>query len=285
MEPPATLARRLWQSVEPLHAVVYFHPEPADALKRLGTRGWWMGYFAGRFAPLGPIGPAPATAMAFGFAPSMVARALPEAWQRVTPDAVVDARVRACAAALRSALPGAGEAICELADMLTEAAAACRYEGRPLAAGWLTVDGSEDPFARLWLQATVLREHRGDGHVIAGVSVGLQGLEAALTHVATGAVSRELIQRNRGWTDEEWENGTRRLQAKGLLDRDGRLTKVGGAMRRQLEEATDRLAASPVERLGQVGVERVIELATPLSRHLIDAGIVPVPNPIGVPRP
>lgn len=285
MEPTATLARRLWQAIEPLHAAVYFHPEPAEVLKRLGARGWWMGYFAGRFAPLGPIGPAPATAMAFGFAPSMVARALPEVWRRMVPGEVVEARVQSAGTVLRSTLPGTGEAVGELAKLLAEAATACRYEGRPLAAGWLAVDAGDDPFVQLWLQATVLREHRGDGHVIAAVSLGLRGLDAVLTHVATGAVTRELMQRNRGWTDEEWEEGSRRLHAKGLLDRDGRLTKSGGAIRRQLEDMTDRLACGPVERLGQLGVERTIELALPLSRRLIDTGVVPVPNTIGFPRP
>ena len=56
-------------------------------------------------------------------------------------------------------------------------------------------------------------------------------------------------------------------------------------VRRQLEDMTDRLASGPVDRLGQTGVERVIDLATPLSRHLVDSGLVPVPNPIGAPRP
>jgi hypothetical protein len=32
-------------------------------------------------------------------------------------------------------------------------------------------------------------------------------------------------------------------------------------------------------------VERAIELATTISRHLIDNGVIPVPNPIGLPRP
>ena len=77
----------------------------------------------------------------------------------------------------------------------------------------------------------------------------------------------------------------RRLRARGLLDSGGRLTKTGGALRREVEDLTDRLAAGPVERLGSTGVERAIELATPVSRHLIDTGVMPVPNPIGLPRP
>ena len=57
----AAPARRLWAAVEPLHAVVYFAPETAAAAKEVGLRGYWMGYFAGRLAPLGSIGPEPST--------------------------------------------------------------------------------------------------------------------------------------------------------------------------------------------------------------------------------
>jgi hypothetical protein len=135
------------------------------------------------------------------------------------------------------------------------------------------------------LATTVLREHRGDGHVLASVGAGLRGLDATVSFVATGAITRELIQPSRGWSDEDWAQSQRRLRARGILDRDGRLTKTGGALRRDVEELTDRLAAAPVERLGETGIERAIELAAPISRHLIDTGVIPVPNPIGAPRP
>ena len=75
------------------------------------------------------------------------------------------------------------------------------------------------------------------------------------------------------------------MTARGLLDRDGRLTKAGGALRGDMEDLPDRLAAAPVERLGETGVRRAIDLAAPVSRHLIDSGLIPVPNPIGAPRP
>jgi Helix-turn-helix family len=286
VEPALTLARRLWQAIEPLHAVVYFHPGATDAGRALGLKGWWMGYFAGRFAPLGPIGPRPAMAMAYGFAPWMVERALPDAWRFAEPEDVLAARLSATSAALAEVLPPGSERVVEdLAGMLRTAGEACRYDGRPLAAGWLAVDGGDDPYARLWIATTILREHRGDGHVVAAVAAGLRGLDAGITHVATGAMPREVLQKSRGWTDDEWDEGVRRLQAQGLLDRDGRLTKTGGALRRQVEDATDRLAAAPVERLGQTGVERAIDLALPLSRQLVETGVFPIPNPIGAPAP
>jgi len=286
MEPTPTLARRFWQAIEPIHAAVYFAPEPAEAARRIGLRGYWMGYIASRVAPLGPVPPAAVTAMAFGFAPAMVERAIPDAWTFADPSVVLGTRVGAAAEALRNHLgEQAEETVAELEAPLWDAVAACRFDGRPLAAAWSRVPRPEDPVAATWLATTILREHRGDGHVIAAVSHGLRGLDACLTHVATGAISREMIQPTRGWTDEAWQKSERRLQVRGLLDRDGRLTKTGGALRRDVEDLTDRLAAEPVERLGEIGVKQAIELAAPVSRELIDSGLVPIPNPIGAPRP
>jgi hypothetical protein len=286
MAPTSTLARRFWEAIEPIHAVVYFAPEPAEAARRVGLRGFWMGYFAGRVAAMGPVPPESVAAMAYGFAPAMVARALPDAWDFADPAAVLEARLAGAADALRHSLaPAAVDDLGELAELLWAAVAGCRFEGRPLAAAWSRVAMPADPVASGWLATTVLREHRGDGHVLASVGAGLRGLDATLTFVATGAITRELIQPSRGWSDEDWARSERRLQARGILDRDGRLTKIGGALRRDIEELTDRLAAAPVERLGETGIERAIELAAPISRHLIDTGVIPVPNPIGAPRP
>jgi hypothetical protein len=283
MEPNSSLARRFWVALEPLHAVVYFAPEPAAAAKDVGLRGWWMGYFAGRAAPLGPIGPAPVTSMFFGFAPGMVARALPDAWKFARPEDVLRTRVEAVEMALARVLPEAGPA--ELTGLLERAVAGCRFDGRPLAAAWAAVPRPPRLLARLWLATCVLREHRGDGHVLASVAAGLTGLEAGLTHIATGATTRELLQRARGWTDEEWEESRSRLLGRGLLDSSGRLTETGAAVRREVEATTDRLAAGPLEALGTAETERVIELATTLSRVVVDTGVVPVPNPMGLPRP
>lgn len=286
MGPTPTLARRFWEAIEPIHAIVYFAPEPAEAARQIGLRGFWMSYFAGRVAPMGAVPPESVTAMAYGFAPAMVIRALPDAWEFADPDAVLDARITSAARALRDNLDSAVIAdMAELSGLLWDAVAGCRFEGRPLAAAWSSVSRPDDPAAAAWLATTILREHRGDGHVLAAVAAGLRGLDATLTFVATGAITREIIQPSRGWSDDDWDQSLRRLQARGILDRDGRLTKTGGALRRDVEDLTDRLAAAPVELLGETGVERAIALASPLSRHLIDIGIIPVPNPIGAPRP
>ena len=85
-------ARRLWWTLEPLHDVVYFAPGVREAGVGLGLRGFWMTYFAWRAAPLGPVPAAPVVAMFAGFHPGTVARALPEAWSRTTPQACLRAR-------------------------------------------------------------------------------------------------------------------------------------------------------------------------------------------------
>ena len=278
-------ARRLWLAIEPIHSIVYFHRTPTDALRALGLKGFWMSYFAGRFAPLGAVGPEPVTALAFGFAPGMVQRALPDAWSLAAPAQVVATRMGAASSTLAT-VPGVGdpEELEELADLAELAASACSFDGRALAAGWSAVEAPTDPLGRLWLAATVLREHRGDGHVLASVALGLSGLEATATFVATGAMPRSVIAPNRGWSDEDWDAAHDRLRSRGLLDHMAHLTDAGRAMRDDLEATTDRLAMAPLDALGAEQVARLVALSTPLSRSLVEAGLVPIPNPTGLRR-
>ena len=94
-------ARRLWQRFEPYHAVGYFDPEVGDVFRRAGWSGFWMGYFATRAAPLGPVPPSLVTALFFGFAPRVVERALPEAWRRCGPERAWAVRLELVDRALR----------------------------------------------------------------------------------------------------------------------------------------------------------------------------------------
>ncbi len=275
-------ARRLWRVFEPLHAVVYFDPGAAEAMAA-AVPGWWRGYFAGRAAPLGAVGAGPVTAAFFGFHPAMVARALPGVWARLAPSAALDARVASGAAALRRLLPGAP--VVELAGLLGTAAAACRPGGRVLGAAWAGAAAGwapGDPWADLWLACTVLREHRGDGHVAAWTAAGVSGLEATALHSASGVVGRPRVQPHRGWSDAEWDAAEARLRRRGLLDDGGGLSAGGRALQRSVEDRTDELAAGPVAALGADGLERVLTLGGPPARALVDGGTLPVPNPIGV---
>jgi hypothetical protein len=95
------LARRFFDRFELVHAVTYFAPEARAALDGLGYRGFWMGYFAARSAPLGIVPPEVVTAVFYNFAPERVAKALPAAWQIAGPEAALRARQDSAVAALR----------------------------------------------------------------------------------------------------------------------------------------------------------------------------------------
>ncbi len=125
---PAHPARRLWAALETLHDVTYFAPEVRPAGMAQGLKGFWMTYFAWRAAPLGPVPAAPVVAMFAGFHPGTVARALPEAWSRTTPQACLAARAAVSAAALRDV--GADPEACgRAAAMLAPVAAAADSNG------------------------------------------------------------------------------------------------------------------------------------------------------------
>ncbi|MET9661067.1 hypothetical protein ABZY11_30240, partial [Streptomyces sp. NPDC006510] len=110
--------RTLWLRTEPLHAVIYFDDECRGIGKSVGLKGFWMGYFAIRTAPMGRIRPEAATAVLGVSAPGMVARSLPGAWRVVTPEKLIDLRARLAARALRRLVPGIGPLAGQLAPPL-----------------------------------------------------------------------------------------------------------------------------------------------------------------------
>ena len=279
------LARELWSVAEPIHAVVYFAPEVAEAAKALGLKGWWMGYFAGRAAPMGAVSAPVVTASFFGFHSSMVERSIPDAWVYASPGAVIETRVASVASALRRIVgPDIREVAQAAEDDLRAAVGSLDTGGRPLAAAWAAVAETGDPVADLWLRLTALREHRGDGHVAACISHGLGALEATITMVATGRIPRESIQPHRGWSDEDWAAAEAALGDRGLLA-DGQLTDAGHEVRDAIEAATDALAVAPIERLGEERASSLVAQLRPIAQLVIDESAVPVPNPIGIARP
>ena len=275
--------RYLWSLYEPVHAIVYFEPRVAGCLADHGLHGFWNGYFAGRAAPLGAVGPDPVRALFFGFAPTMVAAALPKVWSRITPEQAVAARVDAAERVLAPLLEP-GDDVRRAVDLLVEAAGEASTDGRALAAAWQGVAVPDEPAARLWWAVTVLREHRGDGHVLAATAAGLSGLQAGVTHVATGRVTRASLQPHRGWTDEEWDDAVAGLAERGLVLDDGSaLTAAGHDLREAVEAETDRLARPATAHLEHdPGVRALLE---PLGRAIAAAGALPAANPRGVPVP
>jgi len=273
-------ARRMWTLYEPVHAVTYFTPEAQEAYQAAGLRGYWRGYFAGRAAPLGPVGAAPVIAAFFSFAPGMVARALPDVWQRASPEKALHARLKGATAGLArltAHLPMAS--LEEAADVLTEVVSRLDHCGRVLGAANAALPLPDDPLGRLWQATTTLREHRGDGYVAALVAAGISGCEVLVWRAAYD-MSREVLQQYRGWTDEEWDAATARLIETGWLDDTGKPTEAGMARHHEIEAATDRAAGAAWEGVDTDRLRTVLAPATSICRDAI-----PVANPVGLPDP
>jgi hypothetical protein len=279
-------ARRLWVTLETVHDVVYFAGDVRAAGLALGLRGFWMTYFAFRAAPLGPVPAAPVVAAFAGFHPDTVARALPDAWTRTTPEACIQARTTVSIAALRAA--GVDPRACERAAApLGPVAAAADLTGRPLFAANAALALPDDPVGRLWQLATTLREHRGDGHIAALVSEGISGLEAHLLQVADGRFPESVIRPVRGWSEEEWSGAAQALHSRGLLTAGTvpGLTPHGQIVLTAIESRTDERAwTGGLAPLGEEGVDEVVALLQPSVRAVWATGMLPEVNPTGLPR-
>jgi len=275
----------MWRTLEPVHALTYFAPASTDALKATGLRGYWMCYFAARSAPMGAATSPVVEATFYNFAPRLVRRAIPDAWSFATPDAVLAARWDGVAAALAPHADAASsDALATARQLLTRAVEHAGVDGRTLAAANASLPLPDDPRAALWQLLTTLREHRGDGHVAALVCEELSGLQAHVTMVGAGSITREVLQGARGFTDEEWDAAARSLVERGVLAEDGTLTTAGVALRRDVESTTDRAAAAPWAALGDGGCEQLATVLTPVAASIARSGVIPAINPIGLPQ-
>jgi hypothetical protein len=273
-------ARAMWTMFEPVHDVTYFAPEALRAFTDAGLHGYWRGYFAGRAAPLGGARAAVITASFCNFAPAFVGRAIPGVWDLITPEEAIAVREAGAAASLRRLLGGREAEAAKAADLLWRASEDLDFAGRVLSAANSELPVSADPLTRLWQAATLLREHRGDGHFAALAAADIDGCEAVVLRCAKDTdISRDLMQPVRGWTDEQWGAAAARLAERGWIGEDGALTAVGRAAHDAVEAATDQAAARPWNRIGAVGLAEVADVLLPLARAC--AAALPEVIPVG----
>jgi hypothetical protein len=284
MDREPKLARRFFDRFEPVHAVTYFSPEARAAFDCLGFRGFWMGYFAARSAPLGVVPPAVVAAMFYNFSPGRVSKALPAAWEVVSPEAALRARQESAVAALRRYGLTDDDSLRTAADLAAKAARNAPLDGRPLFAANLARPWPDESVARLWHATTLLREQRGDGHVAVLAASGVSGRECNVLHAAAGRVPQEMIMRSRDYDDEQWRIYSDRLARRGLLNRDGTLSDAGRDLKRHIEDRTDALALSALDALDDAEVETLFRTLTPITRAVVAGGDVPVATPMGLSR-
>lgn len=267
------------QVLDPLHLVSYFAPEVEQRFTDLGLNPGPMCYFSGRAAAFGPVGPGVVAATFYNFNPALIAKYIPQAWALARPADIVAARLAGVDEAWRRLLGDevTGADVAEAADLTREAADACSPEGRPVYAAHADLDWPTDPHLVLWQAITLLREHRGDGHIAALVGHGLGGLAALITDTATGhsLFARDEAQSTRGWSGEQWDAEVATLTERGILAATGRLTEAGHRLRVQIEDATNAAAAEPYRRLGLAKANRLHDISHPLSQTVIASGVLP----------
>lgn len=256
----------------------------------LGTKGYWAPYFALRAAPLGQVPPELVTALFYNFHPGLVARAVPAVWELAAPSRFLEVRLATVDAALRRLLgidlidsPARAEAT----SIARAAALAAPTAGRALAAADAALPWPDAPHLVLRHAQTVLREHRGDDHVAALLTAGVDPVETLVLFAADRAIDGAWLRKRRGWSDEEWAPAVQRLAGRGLLRvtaEEPVLSPAGVALRDEVEVRTVTLTDVPWTAVGDAGAERPVELVSPLVAAIVAdqaGGLLPT-NPMGL---
>ncbi|MFI6334218.1 hypothetical protein [Streptomyces sp. NPDC050535] len=276
---PERAGRRCHNVLNSIAAALYFSPDLDRELAGVGIEDSRGAYFATRAAAMGAVGPGTVTATFYNFHHELVARHVPGVWRTASPETVLAARSRAVDATLRRLLGedvSASKEVAEAAELALRAAEACTRTARPLYAAYADLPVPEAPHLALYHAATLLREHRGDGHLAVLLDSELDPVEALVSHTATGkGMTPRWALGTRGWSRTDWEAAVLRLRERGLLDADGALTEAGVAFRKDIEVRTDRLDRAPYEHLGAPGVERLMELGKALLLTAFSAGAFP----------
>lgn len=275
------LVRQMWKLLEPVHAILYYAPEVFAQAEKLGfdTRTRWPSYFPLRAAPLGAAGAELVSATFYSFNPAMVREHVPAAWQVATPADVLAARAEGVGEALRK-LAG-DQDLTEVAALARELAEAADTTARPLGAANADLPWPTEPHLALWHAATILRETRGDGHVAALLTVGLDPTEALVSFAAVGAAPVEVFA-SRGWSAEQWAEAQQRLVERGWMNEDGTATDAGTAGRDEVERITDELAAPAYRALGADKVGRLAQLVMPVTMAVVGSGLLPMRSTLGM---
>jgi hypothetical protein len=268
------LARRMFELVEPIGAIPYSADDPNETMFALGFTNYWDTYFAGRAAPLGSSVPAEVVhALFYSFAPGEVARHIPKVWRTTTPEQAIAARQEGCVNALRRILgdlvdsPASARAV----ELLTRAATSAAIDGRPMYAALRALPMPEEPVARLFRAASLLREHRGDGHVAALMGEDIGGLEAHVLLAVEMGIPGPRFGRIHHLPVEQLTELIEGMKRRGLLEDEATFTRAGRETKVRIEALTDRLAWAPYDALEPAEVDELISALAPIAQKLLAA--------------
>ena len=273
VETTSAIARRMFELVEPIGVIPYSADEPNETMFALGFTNYWDTYFAGRAAPLGLVPAEVVDALFYNFAPGEVARHIPNVWRTTTPDLAIAARQLGCVKALRRILGDRVDtpSFALAAELLTKAATSAPVEGRPMYAALRAIPIPNDVVARVFHAASLLREHRGDGHIAALMVEGVGGLEAHVLLALDMNMPAEKFGRIHHLPAAQLGAVIDGMRDRDLIGEDGWLSEHGRAVKQRVESLTDRLAARPYESLEPSELDELVGALEPLAALLLAA--------------
>ena len=274
------ISRRLRDVIEPLAANVYFAPEAQENYKALGL-SYIPSYFRSRSACMGDVSGEVVVA-AFGvFNPAIVLPAMDEA-RKASVEDILDARQRGAIAGLHRILEGAPDGIDRATELLRRAGDACTCEGHAIYAGLRSLGFPGDAIGDFWRAADLVREHRGDSHIIAWTSHDVDAVEVTLLTELWWRLPLKSYVGTRGWSPEEIDAAIGRLVERGMIEGEG-FTAEGEQLRASIEAATDRQERRVVDALGD-DADELLDLLEPWSNAVVASGGYPS-DPSSLTRP
>ncbi len=265
------VARRMFDLVEPIGLIPYSTEEPTTAMFALGFTEYWDIYFAGRAAPLGSsVPPSVVHALFYNFAPGEVARHIPKVWSTTTPEAAIAAREEGCVTALRRLLGDLVDTadLRRAVELLTAAAISAPFDGRPMYAALHALPLPQEPVSRLFRVASMLREHRGDGHIAALMAEGISGLEAHVLLALDIGVPASQFGRIHHLPSPVLTALIDTMRERGLVEDEATFTPAGRATKDRVEALTDELAVVPYTVLSAAELAELMALLRPLAQRL-----------------
>ena len=175
----AQSTRRAERSMAPLWTASARAPEVADEFDKLGLEPTER-YFPARAAPLGAASLELVVATFFNFSPRAVSPRSPVRGTRpCQPKSWPDSSqvsIAHCNGPSRRSTPRSCLRRSDCWGLQRKPRA--HPEGRPLFAGYASLESPDEPHLALWHAHCLLREFRGDGHIAVLLSEGLTGIEA-----------------------------------------------------------------------------------------------------------
>ncbi len=282
--PPAvtsgTPARRLRDAMEPLACQSIWSAEAAEGYLDLGLEEWFPAYIWERTSALGNP-PTALAVMAMGvWNPELIGPLFEQAVATISHDDVVAVRITGPGQTVRRLLGDIDAEAAAVVAALRRGIEAAETTARPLFTGLTAEPWPDDIAAQLVHACHLLREHRGDSHLVVCARAGLDPVEMnVLTALYCGyqpLTEALAYTATRGWSQQQMDAACERLRWRGLLDETG-FTEQGLRFRGGLEAQTDTMQQSIIDAI-RPDLERHIKQLDVWSNALVAVGGAP-PNP------